>query len=127
VAGAPNAFSVCAQLNAFRDARSYKKTVICREVALAKNVCQARRWRRLRACGVAAALTRAARFRAQCCVLDLDTGLPVQVRDAALGVSSDPIPQSDVGKEYAVAQIAAQARARSLATLRAAFCAARSR
>jgi hypothetical protein len=46
----------------------------------------------------------------QCCVLDLDTGLPVQVRDAALGVTSDPIPQSDVGKEYAVAQIAQQAR-----------------
>jgi hypothetical protein len=36
----------------------------------------------------------------------------VQVRDAALGVASNPIPQSDVGKEYAVAQIAQQARHR---------------
>jgi pre-mRNA-splicing factor RBM22/SLT11 len=43
-------------------------------------------------------------------VLDLDTGLPVQVRDAALGVTSDAIPQSDVGKEYVVAQIAQQVR-----------------
>ena len=34
----------------------------------------------------------------------------MQVRDAALGVASNPIPQSDVGKEYAVAQIAQQAR-----------------
>ena len=57
------------------------------------------------------ALTR--RAHAQCCILDLDTGLPVQVRDAALGVTSDPIPQSDVGKEYAVAQIAQQARSRA--------------
>ena len=53
----------------------------------------------------------ARRRTAQCCILDLDTGLPVQVRDAALGVESNPIPQSDVGKEYAVAQIAQQARA----------------
>ena len=48
----------------------------------------------------------------QCCILDLDTGLPVQVRDAALGVANDPIPQSDVGKEYAVAQISQQVRLR---------------
>jgi pre-mRNA-splicing factor RBM22/SLT11 len=59
----------------------FKKTVICREVALAKNVCQ-------------------------CCILDLETGLPVGVRDAALG-KGDALPQSEVGKEYVVGQIAA--------------------
>ena len=37
----------------------YKKTVICKEVALAKNVCQV-------------------------CLLDLEFGVPVQVRDAVL-------------------------------------------
>jgi len=53
-------------------------------VALAKNVCQ-------------------------CCILDLETGLPVGVRDAALGKGSggDALPQSEVGKEYVVGQIAA--------------------
>ncbi len=40
------------------DAR-YKKTVVCKEIALAKNVCQV-------------------------CLLDLDYGIPVQARDAAL-------------------------------------------
>jgi pre-mRNA-splicing factor RBM22/SLT11 len=44
------------------DAR-YKKTVISRDMALAKNVCQV-------------------------CLLDLDTGLPVQVRETALGANS---------------------------------------
>ena len=59
----------------------YKKTVICREVALAKNVCQ-------------------------CCILDLETGLPVQVRDAALGKGGHgALPESDVGKEYALQQM----------------------
>ena len=38
----------------------YKRTVVCREIALAKNVCQV-------------------------CLLDLDYGIPVQARDAALG------------------------------------------
>lgn len=45
------------------DAR-YKKTVISRDMALAKNVCQV-------------------------CLLDLDTGLPVQVRDTALGKDTE--------------------------------------
>lgn len=58
---------------------SYKKTVICREVALAKNVCQ-------------------------CCILDLETGLPVQVRDAALGLG-EQLPASEVGREYALHQM----------------------
>ena len=47
----------------------------------------------------------------QCCVLDLETGLPVQVRDAALGKGAASLPQSDVGKEYAVHQIAQQVAA----------------
>jgi len=62
------------------DAR-YKKTVICREVALAKNVCQV-------------------------CLLDLEYGLPVQVRDAALGKEKELLPKSDVNKEFVTQQIA---------------------
>ncbi|KAF8060585.1 zinc finger CCCH domain-containing protein 40 [Scenedesmus sp. PABB004] len=56
------------------DAR-YKKTIICQEVAKAKNVCQV-------------------------CLFDLDYGLPVQVRDTALGIEREDIPESDVGKEF---------------------------
>uniref|UniRef100_A0A383VKM8 Uncharacterized protein n=1 Tax=Tetradesmus obliquus TaxID=3088 RepID=A0A383VKM8_TETOB len=56
------------------DAR-YKKTIICQEVAKAKNVCQV-------------------------CLFDLDYGLPVQVRDTALGIEKEEIPESDVGKEF---------------------------
>ena len=57
----------------------YKKTVICKEVAKAKHVCQV-------------------------CLLDLEYNLPVQVRDAALGIAVDPLaPKSDVGREYALA------------------------
>ncbi|GFR48435.1 hypothetical protein Agub_g10334, partial [Astrephomene gubernaculifera] len=64
------------------DAR-YKKTVICQEVAKAKNVCQV-------------------------CLLDLEYGLPVQVRDTALGIQPDDEPQSDVGKEYKLQMQAAE-------------------
>ena len=59
------------------DAR-YKKTVICQEVAKAKNVCQV-------------------------CLLDLDYNLPVQVRDTALGVQAEDEPTSDVNKEFKLA------------------------
>ncbi|MCL7038206.1 hypothetical protein MKW94_002151 [Papaver nudicaule] len=58
-----------------RDGR-FKKTVICQTCTKLKNVCQA-------------------------CLLDLEYGLPVQVRDTALGVHSyDSIPKSDVNREY---------------------------
>lgn len=62
------------------DAR-YKKTIICQEVAKAKNVCQV-------------------------CLLDLDYNLPVQVRDQALGMADDALPESTAGREYALQQMA---------------------
>ena len=62
------------------DAR-YKKTVVCKEIALAKNVCQV-------------------------CLLDLEYGIPVQARDAALGAISDmAVPKSAVNVEYVTKQI----------------------
>lgn len=36
----------------------------------------------------------------QVCLFDLDYGLPVQVRDTALGIEKDEIPESAVGKEF---------------------------
>lgn len=58
----------------------YKKTIICQEVAKAKNVCQV-------------------------CLLDLDYSIPVQARDAALGVEDEVLPESDVGKEYKLKEL----------------------
>lgn len=52
----------------------FKKTEICQTCSKLKNVCQT-------------------------CLLDLEFGLPTQVRDAALKIQ-DEIPQSDVNKEY---------------------------
>jgi pre-mRNA-splicing factor RBM22/SLT11 len=52
----------------------FKKTEICQTCSKLKNVCQT-------------------------CLLDLEYGLPTQVRDAALKVQDD-IPQSDVNKEF---------------------------
>eukprot|EP00891_Asterochloris_glomerata_P001996 jgi/Astpho2/1996/Aster-00504 len=60
----------------------YKKTIICQEVAKAKNVCQV-------------------------CLLDLDYNLPVQVRDSALGKELEDLPQSDANKEYVLDRLAA--------------------
>jgi pre-mRNA-splicing factor RBM22/SLT11 len=34
------------------------------------------------------------------CLFDLDYGLPVQVRDTALGIEKEEIPESEVGKEF---------------------------
>ncbi|KAF9526970.1 pre-mRNA-splicing factor SLT11 [Crepidotus variabilis] len=52
----------------------FKTTVICQTCAKVKNVCQT-------------------------CLLDLEYGLPTQVRDTALGVQSDA-PNSDINREY---------------------------
>ena len=38
----------------------------------------------------------------QVCLLDLEYGLPVQVRDAALAKQDEGLPQSDAGREYAL-------------------------
>ncbi|KAJ3136364.1 RNA binding motif protein 22, partial [Irineochytrium annulatum] len=54
----------------------YKKTEICQTCSKIKNVCQT-------------------------CVLDLEYGLPVQVRDAVLNVE-ETAPRSDVNREYFV-------------------------
>jgi len=57
----------------------YKETVISKEVALAKNICQV-------------------------CLFDMDYQLPVAVRDELLGVNGADeladVPQSDINKEY---------------------------
>lgn len=52
----------------------FKKTEVCQTCSKLKNVCQT-------------------------CLLDLEYGLPIQVRDAALRMKDD-IPKSDVNKEY---------------------------
>lgn len=52
----------------------FKKTEVCQTCSKLKNVCQT-------------------------CLLDLDYGLPVQVRDHALGMKDD-VPKSDVNKEF---------------------------
>ncbi|CAO3664601.1 unnamed protein product [Umbelopsis vinacea] len=52
----------------------YKKTEVCQSCAKMKNVCQT-------------------------CVLDLQYGLPTQVRDAALNITSNA-PQSDINRQY---------------------------
>lgn len=52
----------------------FKKTEICQTCSKLKNICQT-------------------------CLLDLEYGLPVQLRDQALGLVDD-IPKSDVNKEY---------------------------
>lgn len=54
----------------------FKKTEVCQTCSKLKNVCQT-------------------------CLLDLEYGLPIQVRDAALKMKDD-IPKSDVNKEYYV-------------------------
>nr|CAD7577089.1 unnamed protein product [Timema californicum] len=52
----------------------FKKTEVCQTCSRLKNVCQT-------------------------CLLDLEYGLPIQVRDAALRIKDD-LPRSDVNKEY---------------------------
>jgi pre-mRNA-splicing factor RBM22/SLT11 len=57
----------------------FKKTEVCQTCAKLKNVCQT-------------------------CILDLEYGLPTQVRDAALRVKDD-LPKSDVNREYYIQNI----------------------
>ena len=52
----------------------YKKTEVCQTCARAKNVCQT-------------------------CLLDLNYGLPVQVRDNVLNINQE-IPKNEVNREY---------------------------
>lgn len=52
----------------------YKKTEICQTCSKLKNVCQT-------------------------CLLDLEYGLPIEVRDKALAIH-DNLPRSDVNKEF---------------------------
>lgn len=69
-----------------RDAR-YKKTEVCQTCSKLKNVCQV-------------------------CLLDLEYGLPVQVRDTALGIdTTGAIPQSDINREYFAEEQEKKARA----------------
>ncbi|KAF8393141.1 hypothetical protein HHK36_021382 [Tetracentron sinense] len=65
----------------------FKKTEICLTCSEMKNVCQV-------------------------CILDLQYGLPVQVRDTALSISSnDSIPVSGVNREYFTEELDRRARA----------------
>lgn len=66
----------------------YKKTEICQTCSKLKNVCQT-------------------------CLLDLEYGLPVQVRDSALKVKEE-LPKSAVNKEYFNQQVEKQVRTRIL-------------
>eukprot|EP00976_Prorocentrum_cordatum_P116903 1196228-Prorocentrum_minimum.AAC.15 len=61
------------------DAR-YKKTEVCQTCSKMKNVCQV-------------------------CLLDLEFGLPVQVRDQCIGASGNELAKSDVNREYQAEQI----------------------
>lgn len=62
----------------------FKKTEICTTCAKIKNVCQT-------------------------CILDLQYGLPVQVRDTALGLQGGA-PSSDINKQYYVQRVEEQVR-----------------
>ena len=77
--------------------RRYKKTIICQEVAKAKNVCQV-------------------------CLLDLDYNIPVQARDAALGVEDEILPESDVGREFKLKQLENEGQLASSYLKVCAFC-----
>ncbi|CAK5277378.1 unnamed protein product [Mycena citricolor] len=62
----------------------YKTTVICQTCAKIKNVCQT-------------------------CLLDLEYGLPTQVRDTALAIQNDA-PTSDINREYYAQNMEAKVR-----------------
>jgi pre-mRNA-splicing factor RBM22/SLT11 len=60
----------------------FKKTEVCQTCARLKNVCQT-------------------------CLLDLEYGLPIQVRDNALKVK-DNLPRNEVNKEYYIQNLESQ-------------------
>lgn len=60
----------------------FKKTEICQTCSKLKNVCQT-------------------------CLLDLEYGLPIQVRDAALKIQDD-LPRNEVNKEYYIQNLDSQ-------------------
>lgn len=62
----------------------FKTTVICQTCAKVKNVCQT-------------------------CLLDLEYGLPTQVRDTALALEKDA-PTSDINREYYAQNMEAKVR-----------------
>ncbi|XKL67166.1 hypothetical protein PGB90_010586 [Kerria lacca] len=62
----------------------FKKTEICQTCSHLKNVCQT-------------------------CLLDLEYGLPIQIRDMALKIKDD-IPRSDVNKEYYIQNMVSDLR-----------------
>lgn len=118
----------------------YKGTIICQEVAKAKNVCQVCPDSKfllsrlfsvaIKSCKIVrkmhvygSRMENAAVFKiprgvqqkhtpsrspililrhVQVCLLDLDYNLPVQVRDQALGIEDEALPESDVGREFAL-------------------------
>lgn len=57
----------------------FKKTEVCQTCSHLKNVCQT-------------------------CLLDLEYGLPIQIRDMALKIKDD-IPRSDVNNEYFIQNV----------------------
>lgn len=62
----------------------FKKTEICQTCAKIRNVCQT-------------------------CLLDLQYGLPTQVRDTALGMTNEA-PTSDINREYYAQNVRLSAR-----------------
>jgi hypothetical protein len=70
----------------------FKKTEICQTCSRLKNVCQT-------------------------CLLDLEYGLPIQVRDQALRIKDD-LPKSDVNKEYYIQNIDGDVKCSLFATER---------
>lgn len=90
----------------------YKGTIICQEVAKAKNVCQVKIWVEatlsLNTVAFYSKITFSTKnlWLLKVCLLDLDYNLPVQVRDSALGLEDEVLPDSDVGKEFALERMA---------------------
>jgi len=72
----------------------YKKTEICQTCSKIKNVCQT-------------------------CLLDLEYGLPIEVRDKALAKAAENMPKSDVNKEFFTQNIEKEIAGQDGTTVRA--------